>query len=358
MKPSFEVSETRLPANKRRKSKCVRTARGAGAQAYAPENAQAQNQRKGSRRRIPEYEILPCISSGMEAVRGGVIQSSACMRAPLARRLDERMYVALVNERARVLENECVGPNLHVATLSSPAIAAGIEPGQFVHMKIPGMDDHVLRRPFSVYARDAEAGVLEILYQVVGFGSARMTELAAGAEGVELIGPVGRAWQPPAEAKRALLVGGGVGAAPLFMLCEALVKNGVRTDVVLGAQTETALACRGRYEALLAEPPRCATDDGSFGREGFCTSLVQEAIEEAARAGEPYGYVAVCGPEPLMKIVAGMADGADIFCELSMERRMACGIGACLSCVVDTVEGKKRACVDGPVFKAQEVVWA
>ena len=225
-------------------------------------------------------------------------------------------------------------------------------------MKIPGMDDHVLRRPFSVYARDAEAGVLEILYQVVGFGSARMTELAAGAEGVELIGPVGRAWQPPAEAKRALLVGGGVGAAPLFMLCEALVKNGVRTDVVLGAQTETALACRGRYEALLAEPPRCATDDGSFGREGFCTSLVQEAIEEAARAGEPYGYVAVCGPEPLMKIVAGMADDADIFCELSMERRMACGIGACLSCVVDTVEGKKRACVDGPVFKAQEVVWA
>lgn len=280
------------------------------------------------------------------------------MKALLGGVLDERMHVALVNERARVLGNECVGPNLHVMTLQSPDIAASIEPGQFVHMKIPGMADHILRRPFSVYARDAKGGTLEILYQVVGFGSGRMTELVQDDEGIELIGPVGNTWQPPAEADRVLLVGGGVGAAPLFMLCESLVGRGVRTDVVLGAQTETALACRGRYEALLAEPPRCATDDGSFGREGFCTSLVWEAIEEAARAGEPYGYVAVCGPEPLMKIVAGMAAGAGITCELSMERRMACGIGACLSCVVDTVEGKKRACVDGPVFKAQEVVWA
>ncbi len=253
--------------------------------------------------------------------------------------------------------NECVGPNLYVMALEAPEIARAIEPGQFVHMKIPGMDDHILRRPFSVYARDGHAGVLEILYQVVGYGTDCMTVLAEGDEGVELIGPVGRTWQP-GEAKRALLVGGGVGAAPLFMLAEALVASGVRTDVVLGAQSEGSLACRERYEALLAEPPRCATDDGSFGREGFCTSLVQEALDEAAADGEPYGYVAVCGPEPLMRIVAGMAEAAGVPCEVSMERRMACGIGACLSCVVDTVGGKKRACVDGPVFDAGTVVWA
>ena len=273
--------------------------------------------------------------------------------------------MALVNERARILGNAEVGPNLYLMTLEAPGIAASIEPGQFVHMKVPGMEAHVLRRPFSVYARDAAAGTLEILYQAVGFGSAHMTELASDgtlAADVELVGPVGATWHP-AGAKRALLVGGGVGAAPLFMLAESLVAAGVRTDVVLGAQTEAALTCRVRYEALLAaapacdDAPRCATDDGSFGREGFCTSLVEEALAEAADAGELYDYLAVCGPEPLMKIVARLAADAGVPCEVSLEKRMACGVGACLSCVVDTVDGKKRACVDGPVFDARKVVW-
>ena len=84
---------------------------------------------------------------------------------------------------------------------------------------------------------------------------------------------------------------------------------------------------------------------------------MEEALATAAAEGAPYDYVACCGPEPLMKIVAGMADAAGVFCEVSMERRMACGVGACLSCVVDTTAGKRRACVDGPVFCASEVVW-
>lgn len=266
--------------------------------------------------------------------RAQMIQSSAetKTRAALARAAakSERTNVALVNERARILANEEVGPNLYLMELAASHIAASIEPGQFVHMKVPSMEAHILRRPFSVYARDAAAGTLEVLYQSVGFGTDHMTriepERAEHLSGAELIGPVGRGWQPPANARRALLVGGGVGAAPLFMLCESLISAGVRTDVVLGAQTEAALTCRGRYEALLDEPPRCATDDGSFGREGFCTSLVAEALAEAAEAGEPYDYLAVCGPEPLMKIVAGMAAEAGVPCEVSMEKRMACGV--------------------------------
>ena len=97
--------------------------------------------------------------------------------------------------------------------------------------------------------------------------------------------------------------------------------------------------------------------------EGVSTLVTAEepetdsALAAAAAEGAPYDYVACCGPEPLMKIVAGMADAAGVFCEVSMERRMACGVGACLSCVVDTVDGKRRACVDGPVFPASEVVW-
>lgn len=263
--------------------------------------------------------------------------------------------MALINETARILSNVYAGPRLHLMTLEAPQIAASIEPGQFVHMKVPRMEAHILRRPFSVYARDVDAGTIDVLYQVVGFGTDHMTGLAAGEE-CELIGPVGATWNPPAEG-RCLLVGGGVGAAPLFMLCERIAASEASVDVVLGAQTKDALVCRERYAALLGGKPRCATDDGTYGRAGFCTSLVEEALAAAAAEGSPYDYVAVCGPEPLMKIVAGLAADAGVRCEVSMEKRMACGIGACLSCVVDTVDGKKRACVDGPVFDARKVVW-
>lgn len=264
--------------------------------------------------------------------------------------------MALVNERVRILKNECVGPNLYLMTLSSPAIAAAIEPGQFVHMKIPGMEGHVLRRPFSIYAADAAAGELDVLYQTVGFGTKHLATLEAGVQGAELIGPVGRRWSAPAGCERALLVAGGVGAAPLFMLCQELVAAGVHVDVVLGAQTADALVCLGRYQELLPIEVRVATDDGSLGRAGFCTSLSQEALD-AGVDGQPYQYVACCGPEPLMRIVAGQAAAANVPCQISLEKRMACGVGACLSCVVDTVDGKKRSCVDGPVFDAEKVVW-
>ena len=263
--------------------------------------------------------------------------------------------MALVNEAARILSNVDAGPRLHIMTVEAPCIASAIKPGQFVHMRVPRMEAHILRRPFSVYACDPEQGTLDILYQVVGYGTDHMTGLQTGEE-CQLIGPVGKTWNPPAEG-RCLLVGGGVGAAPLFMLCQQIVDSPASVEVVLGAQTEAALVCRERYAETLGAEPACATDDGSYGRPGFCTSLVQEALEKAAGEDHPFDYVAVCGPEPLMKIVAGMAADADIRCEVSLEKRMACGVGACLSCVVDTVDGKRRSCVDGPVFDAAKVVW-
>lgn len=273
--------------------------------------------------------------------------------------------MGLVNEKAQLLTNVKVGPGLYVMSLKAPHIACNAKPGQFFHLRIPGMESHILRRPFGIYARDVDQGIIYALYQVVGFGTEHLSTLAAGEE-AELIGPVGNGWHAPCALRRALIVGGGVGAAPLYMLCEQLLDAGVRTDVVLGAQSEASLVCRKRFERLLGASacadatgsgPRCATDDGSFGRVGFCTSLVEESLDAAQAEGAPYDYVAVCGPEPLMKIVAKMASEAGVFCEVSLEKRMACGIGACLSCVVNTREGKKRACVDGPVFPAKEVVW-
>ena len=232
--------------------------------------------------------------------------------------------MTLCNENAPILVNEEMGCNIWLMTVRAPEIATTARPGQFVHVKVPGMEAHILRRPFGVYAADAEAGTVDMMYQVLGFGTEHMTELAAG-DAVEMIGPIGRGWQPPEGCKRALIVAGGVGSAPLYPLAEELTAAGIATDAILGASTIDALVARERYGA--------------------------------AAEGAPYDYVACCGPEPLMKIVAGMADAAGVFCEVSMERRMACGVGACLSCVVDTTAGKRRACVDGPVFCASEVVW-
>ena len=260
----------------------------------------------------------------------------------------------LVDETACIVTNEQVGPRLHLMQLESPTIAHSIEPGQFVHMMVPGRGQNVLRRPFSVYARDAAAGTLEILYQEVGTITTYMPALKQGE--VSIIGPVGNTWNT--ECSHALLVGGGVGAAPLFMLAETLQAAGTPFDMVLGAQTFEALVTRKRYEALMGREPLCATDDGSYGRAGFCTSLVQERLAQGCTSdGDAYDFMAVCGPEPLMRIVAGMGAEAGVRTQVSMEKRMACGVGACLSCVVDTVSGKKRSCVDGPVFEAQEVIW-
>lgn len=259
--------------------------------------------------------------------------------------------MALVNETSVLLSNAQVGPRLWLASFESPDIAGRIAPGQFVHMRIPNMEGHILRRPFSVYDRSTAKGTIEVLYQVVGFGTDHMTKLGPG-DSFELIGPVGHGWDARRNVGRALLVAGGVGAAPLYLLAEQLLACGAHVEVVLGAQTEAALVARERYEQLLGRSPQCATDDGSFGHHGFCTELAESLLST-----EAWDCVYACGPEPVMRITASLAQKAGAACQVSMERRMACGIGACLSCVVDTVEGKRRACVDGPVFDAEKVVW-
>lgn len=257
----------------------------------------------------------------------------------------------LVEETGKVLANANVGPNLFVMELQAPQIAAAVEPGQFVHVKFAGMEGHVLRRPFSVYNTSVQAGSLEILYQCVGSVTKRMPEVAVGSE-ASLIGPVGCGWTVPEGARRVLLVGGGVGAAPLYLLAQQLVAQGVEVETILGAQTKDALATHGRYLQLLSDKVSCSTDDGTFGHAGFCTPLVEKALDVTE-----FDYVAVCGPEPLMKLVSGIAADHGVACQISLEKRMACGVGACLSCVVDTTEGRKRSCVDGPVFDAEKVVW-
>lgn len=274
--------------------------------------------------------------------------------------------IALSDYRGIVVANERVSDRLfimelEIERLENPAcskgeLAASIQPGQFVHMSIPTLRDHILRRPFSIYATDPARDRVEILYQAVGIGTAEMTRWGGG-QPTTLIGPVGHGWTIPASVERVLLVGAGVGAAPLFMLYEELARRDIDVEVVLGATSADALVCHDRYRAVCGCEPAVSTDDGSLGHKGFCTEVAADLIDGSIASGEPFDQIYVCGPEPVMRIVSRKCGDVGIPCQVSMERRMACGLGACLSCVIDTVDGKRRTCVDGPVFPAEEVIW-
>lgn len=253
-----------------------------------------------------------------------------------------------VLEHVEVVRNERVATGVGLLVLESPKIASRVQPGQFVHLRISRDGSRILRRPFSVHR--VHRGRLEILYQVLGAGTRELSLKAVG-ERMDAIGPLGSGWRIPDDADHALLVAGGLGAAPLGMLADALASRGVAVTVALGAPTAERLLARDVFDRV-ARRVEVATDDGTAGARGFVTQLVDGLIADDAP-----DVVYVCGPEVMSRIVCTQAADAGVPCQVSLERLMACGVGACLSCVVSTTSGQKRACHDGPVFDAEEVLW-
>ncbi len=251
-------------------------------------------------------------------------------------------------ERVRVLANDRLAEGVGLLVLHAPYVAEHVRPGQFVHLRIAEGTDFLLRRPFSVHRRDG--GRIELLYQVLGTGTRDLSLKAPGQE-MDVVGPLGHGWTLPDDATHALLVAGGLGSAPLGMLAEDLAERGIAVVVAQGAPTSQRLVGRGVFESV-ARRVEFATDDGSEGHHGFVT-----AISEALLLAEDFDTVYVCGPEAMQRIVAAQAADHGVYCEVSLERLMACGIGACLSCVVSTVHGLRRACVNGPVFCSADVIW-
>jgi len=254
-----------------------------------------------------------------------------------------------VVESVEVLANDRIAQGVGLMVLRAPHCAASVRPGQFVHLRVAKGSDIILRRPFSIHR--AYTDRVEVLYQILGTGTLRMAEKPVGDASMDLVGPLGRGWSAPETLSHALIVTGGLGAAPLGMLAEQLAQRGVAVSVAMGAPTRERLVARALYEDV-ARRVEIATDDGSAGEHGFVTGPAERLLAE-----ESFDMVYACGPEPMQRAVASLAAVAGVPCQVSLERLMACGVGACLSCVVSTTEGLKRACVDGPVFDAEEVVW-
>jgi dihydroorotate dehydrogenase electron transfer subunit len=252
-------------------------------------------------------------------------------------------------ERVAVIANDRIAQGVGLMVLHAPRCASSVRPGQFVHLRVAPQSRSILRRPFSIHRAHGE--YVEILYQILGRGTLLMAEKPVGDATMDVVGPLGHGWDAPEQLTRALIVTGGLGAAPMGMLAEQLAARGVAVSVAMGAPTAQRLVARDLFERV-ARQVEVATDDGSAGSRGLVTVVAERLL-----AAEKFEAVYACGPEAMQRAVARLAADGGTPCQISLERLMACGVGACLSCVVSTSSGLKRACVDGPVFDAEEVVW-
>ena len=243
-----------------------------------------------------------------------------------------------MNQRIlKVCENTPLTENVFKMVLQGD-VSEVTRPGQFINIKLDGF---YLRRPISVC--DKADDTLTIIYKVVGEGTEYMATLTEGAELDVLIG-LGNGFDVNASGDTALLLGGGVGVPPLYMLCKKLIEAGKKVTVCLGFNTKSEIFYEDEFKALGADV-RVATVDGTYGTKGFVTNLFEDV---------DYSYYYTCGPEPMLKAVYSTctSDG-----ELSFEERMGCGFGACMCCSCKTVTGYKRICKEGPVMKKEEILW-
>lgn len=235
--------------------------------------------------------------------------------------------------------NVPVAPQVYRMELSADA-APQLRAGQFVEVAVPGQ---FLRRPLSVSL--SEPGRLTLRYKVVGSGTATLAAMQPGTQ-LELLTGLGNGFDLDACDGRALLLGGGIGVAPLHQLCRDLRAAGRQVTAVLGFNTASEILLRDELAALGAEV-HVATADGSAGIRGFVTDALQQVTPK-------FDYYYVCGPMPMMRALYPLLpDGG----EFSLEERMGCGTGLCFGCTIPTSEGPRRICHDGPVFKKNLLPW-
>ena len=261
-----------------------------------------------------------------------------------------------VQELCEVLERRTVG-EYHSLTLVAPQIAERARPGQFVHLLAGEDRSFPLRRPFSIRGVE-RPGTVEVVFDVVGAGTRSMAGLRPH-DVVDVLGPLGRPFDPPPEPARCLLVGGGYGAAPLFFLATELRARRCRVDFVTGAATAGRLldAVEARR---LGHSLTVTTDDGSAGQRGLVTDPLGGLL-----AGTGAERVYACGPMPMLAAVSRVAAAAGVACQVAVEEQMACGTGICFSCVLPVGPGggdgetrMARSCLEGPVFDGAAIAWA
>lgn len=245
-----------------------------------------------------------------------------------------------------------VGPDCFLLELEAPAIAREAVPGQFVHVRVSATLDPFLRRPLSIHRVDVRRGTLSLLYQVVGRGTALLATVRPHRK-INVLGPLGRGFTILPPALDTLLVAGGIGIAPLYFLAERLLAAGHRVTLLHGARSRDYLLLAEELAALPLTYIQ-ATDDGSAGMRGT-------VVEAFAGLDLRPAFVYAAGPTPMLAALACMVQAVQVRAEFSLEERMGCGVGGCMSCSFKAREGEgwayRRVCTEGPVYPADKVVW-
>ena len=221
-------------------------------------------------------------------------------------------------------------------------------PGQFAEIRIDGSNTTFLRRPISINYVDRRTNEVWFLVQLVGDGTRKLATVKQG-DTVNVVLPLGNGFSmPETPEKKVLLIGGGVGTAPMLYLGEALLKIGCKPTFLLGARSKNDLLQLDEFAAF--GDVYTTTEDGSMGEKGYVT-------QHSVLANNKFDMIYTCGPKPMMMAVAKYAKSNDIECEVSLENTMACGVGACLCCVEKTDEGHVCVCKEGPVFNIKKLLW-
>jgi dihydroorotate dehydrogenase electron transfer subunit len=250
---------------------------------------------------------------------------------------------------AIVTGNALIGSDFFEMTLSWDRSAGIPLPGQFFTIRAAGESVPLLRRPFAFSAFDEEHGIA-MLYQKRGRGTAIIGAKTAG-ETLDVLGPLGRPFPLPAEGKRAILVAGGIGIGPIAFLGATCARKQVPATLVIGCRSASLLPATLRLSAL---SPVICTDDGSLGFRGTTGDYLASILPSIDRAAVIYA----CGPMPMLRVCHEIAVARGIDCFVSVEQIMACGVGACMGCVVRAAGGGYlRACTEGPVFASRELDW-
>ncbi|MEZ5020919.1 MAG: dihydroorotate dehydrogenase electron transfer subunit [Bacteroidales bacterium] len=250
-------------------------------------------------------------------------------------------------EDLTVVGNRKLAESFFVIKVSSSDGLPEIKPGQFVQALVTESPATFLRRPLSVHDVDTGENTISLLVQIAGPGTERLSRLRPG-EKLNLVYPLGNSFTLPDSGEKVLLTGGGCGMAPLLYLGRKISESGVRPQFALGFRNRSRILGHDEFKEL--GPVYISTEDGSEGHRGFVTDI-------PAFRDEAWDRIYCCGPEPMMKAVAAACRRRDIFCEISLENLMACGLGICLCCVVPTTSCNLCSCTDCPVFNINDLKW-
>ena len=231
--------------------------------------------------------------------------------------------------------------------LRSERALPDIAPGQFVQVRVDSSPSTYLRRPISIHDMDYQQNEISLLVQQVGEGTRHLAMAELGVI-INMVLPLGNGFSLPEKGENVLLVGGGIGIAPLYYFGKVLNEKGIRPTLVLGGKSEKDLLRLADYQQL--GETFVTTEDGSLGEKGFVT---QHSVWQK----QSFDKIYVCGPKPMMKAVAKLAAEKGVWCEVSLENLMACGLGACLCCFEDTTDGHVCVCKEGPVFNTRRLKW-